>query len=52
MDGQVIEGRSYIDESMVTGESKPALKTIGDPSITGTINNNGPLFVKVSCSSP
>jgi Cu+-exporting ATPase len=40
-DGQIIEGRSAIDESMVTGESMPRELTIGDEVIGSTINKTG-----------
>jgi len=41
MDGVVIEGRSAVDESMVTGEPLPAEKNVGDPVIGGTVNGAG-----------
>ena len=41
VDGEVIEGSSYIDESMVTGEPMPSQKKIGDNVVAGTINTNG-----------
>lgn len=41
VDGEIIEGRSSIDESMVTGESIPADKEKGDKVIGGTINKQG-----------
>src|SRR5665647_2459998 len=41
VDGEIIDGRSSIDESMVTGESIPADKEIGDKVIGGTINKQG-----------
>lgn len=46
-DGQVIEGSSFVDESLVTGESKPILKENNDQVIAGTINSNGALKIKV-----
>ena len=41
VDGEIIEGKSAIDESMVTGESIPADKEKGDKVIGGTINKHG-----------
>jgi len=43
VDGEVIEGRSYVDESMVTGEPTPRLKKKGNSIIGGTLNKNGVL---------
>lgn len=47
-DGVVIDGESNVNESMVTGESKPVAKANGDTVIAGTINENGALKVRVS----
>ena len=46
-DGIVIEGESYLNESMLTGESKPVKKEEHDQVIGGSINGNGSLKVKV-----
>ena len=43
VDGEVIEGRSYIDESLVTGEPVPVEKSLGDSVTGGTINGSGAL---------
>jgi Cu2+-exporting ATPase len=47
-DGVVVEGKSDVNESMITGESKPIAKSIGAEVIAGTINEDGMLKVKVS----
>ncbi len=47
-DGLVVEGKSDVNESMVTGESKPISKTVGKEVIAGTINEDGMLKIKVS----
>ena len=41
VDGEVLEGRSAVDESMVTGEPMPVEKTAGDKVIGGTVNGTG-----------
>jgi len=48
VDGEIIEGRSALDESMLTGESVPVDKTVGDMVIGATINKNGFLKVKAT----
>ena len=50
-DGRVVEGRSYVDESMVTGESKPATKRAGDTVISGTVNSTGPMVIQVPAAA-
>ncbi len=47
-DGIIEEGASEIDESMITGESAPVLKKVGDEVVAGTINGDGALKVRVS----
>jgi Cu2+-exporting ATPase len=41
VDGQLTEGQSFVDESMITGEPLPVSKRIGDTVFTGTINQKG-----------
>jgi len=45
-DGVVLEGRSECDESLMTGESVPVLKQVGDQVIAGAVNASGTLIVK------
>ncbi|MCK6205752.1 heavy metal translocating P-type ATPase [Bacillus infantis] len=45
VDGEIVEGRSAMDESMLTGESVPVSKSVGDTVIGATLNKNG--FLKV-----
>jgi Cu+-exporting ATPase len=46
VDGVVVEGRSAVDESMVTGESMPVAKSVADHVIGGTINQTGALVIE------
>ncbi|MET4078690.1 heavy metal translocating P-type ATPase [Janibacter sp. UYMM211] len=46
VDGTVIDGRSSVDESLVTGESMPVTKSGGDTLIGGTINGSGGLVMR------
>ena len=46
VDAIIVEGRSAIDESMITGESIPAEKSVGDEAIGATINRSGLLKLK------
>ena len=50
-DGIIAEGESYLNESMLTGESVPVKKQKGDKIIAGSINGTGSLKVKVTHSS-
>ncbi len=47
-DGRIINGQSTINESMITGESKPVSKKENDSVIAGTVNGDGSLKIKVS----
>jgi Cu+-exporting ATPase len=46
VDGVVLEGRSNIDESMITGEPMPVEKGVGDKLIGATVNGNGSLVMR------
>ncbi|SCZ13807.1 ATPase, P-type (transporting), HAD superfamily, subfamily IC, partial [Microvirga guangxiensis] len=46
VDGIVVEGRSAVDESMVTGESMPVTKDVGAKAIGGTMNQSGGLVIE------
>lgn len=48
IDGEVVKGESEVNESMLTGESKPVKKVVGSEVIGGTINTNGALTIKVT----
>lgn len=47
-DGIILEGESYLNESMLTGESKPIQRVKGDKVIAGSINGNGSIRISVS----
>ncbi len=47
-DGMVIEGRSSVDESMITGEPLPVVRDKGDAVTGGTVNQDGRLIVRVT----
>ena len=46
VDGQVLEGRSHVDESMVTGESMPVLKEAGAQVVGGALNQTGGFLMR------
>jgi len=48
VDGVVVSGVSSIDESMITGESVPVTKRVGDPVVGGTINTTGALVMRAT----
>lgn len=47
VDGRVVEGHSEISEAMLTGESQPVVKDVGDRVVAGTVNGQGALVVQV-----
>lgn len=48
VDGEIIEGQSRIDESMISGEPVPVAKAVGDEVIAGTVNGRGSLTFRVT----
>ena len=48
VDGIILQGQSSVDESMITGESIPAGKSVGDTLIGSTINKNGTMIMKAT----
>jgi Au+-exporting ATPase len=48
VDGQVVEGESYVDESMITGEPIPVAKSAGSAVVGGTINQKGAFAFKAT----
>lgn len=48
VDGQIIEGNSTVDESLLTGESMPVTKKIGDDVFAGSLNQSGTFELKVT----
>ena len=48
LDGEVVDGASFVDQSMLTGEPEPVRRNVGDEVVGGTINTSGSLTVKVT----
>ncbi|WP_338550207.1 heavy metal translocating P-type ATPase [Roseovarius phycicola] len=48
VDGEVLSGASFVDESMISGEPVPVSKTTGDTVIGGTVNGDGPLTFRAT----
>ena len=48
VDGEIVEGRSHIDESLITGESLPVAKNVGDKVTGGAVNADGVLLVRTT----
>jgi len=48
VDGEVVDGRSDVDESLLTGESKPAARGVGDAVVAGSISGSGSIVVRVT----
>lgn len=48
VDGEIIEGQSMVDESMLTGESLPVMKKIGDEVVGATLNKTGSFLLKAT----
>lgn len=49
-DGEVVEGASDVNEAMITGESRPVRKEVGNKVIAGTVNGDGSLRVRVTAT--
>ncbi|MEO6126363.1 MAG: heavy metal translocating P-type ATPase, partial [Ilumatobacteraceae bacterium] len=48
VDGTVEEGEAEVDESMITGESKPVIKSVGDRVVAGTVSTDSSIRVRVT----
>lgn len=49
-DGKIVDGRADMDESMVTGESRPVTRTVGDPVTAGTVATDSGLRVEITAT--
>ncbi|MFG1817536.1 heavy metal translocating P-type ATPase [Kribbella sp. NPDC049174] len=47
-DGKVVEGQAEVDESMITGESRPVARAVGDPVVAGTVATDNALRVEIT----
>jgi Cu2+-exporting ATPase len=47
-DGEIVEGAAELDESMITGESRPVAKTVGDPVVAGTVSTDSGIRVRIT----
>jgi P-type Cu2+ transporter len=52
VDGEIIQGQTWVDESMLTGESLPILKTSGDSVIGGTLNQTSEVVITATRTGP
>jgi len=50
VDGVIVEGRSSVEEAVLTGESWPRAKAIGDAVMAGSVNRESPLIVRVTAA--
>ncbi|NYT36721.1 copper-translocating P-type ATPase [Allopusillimonas soli] len=46
VDGEIVQGSGYVDESMITGEPVPAARNVGDTLVAGTVNQNGRIMLQ------
>jgi Au+-exporting ATPase len=51
LDGELVEGESYVDESMITGEPVPVVKTTGSSVVGGTVNQTGAFAFRATAVS-
>ena len=48
VDGEITEGSSHVDESMLTGEPVPVSKKVGDEVVGGSVNKSGSFLIKAN----